>query len=94
MEAVAGEVALQWVERIGGWAVVLLIVRWMMARMDRQGDHVEALIAQFSEAIKVFRDGQMEEERVHSRITEQVSNLDARLGALSEAIAAIAKKAR
>ena len=54
---------LAWVERLGGWAVVLLIVRWMMSRIDK-------LIEGFSGALKNFQEFEIEERRMHGNIIE------------------------
>jgi len=55
--------ALQWVERLGGWAVVLIIVRWMMTRID-------SLINGFTSALESFRTFETEERQMHSKILE------------------------
>ena len=50
-----------WIERLGGWAVVLLIVKWMMARID-------SLITGFDGALDVFREFQVEEREMHQEL--------------------------
>ena len=61
---------LAWVERLGGWGVVLLIVKWMMRHMDRLGDELRAAVAAFT----AFRE---EESRAHEIIRRtQIDILD------------------
>ena len=39
---------LEWVERLGGWAVVVVIGRWMMLRMDRMFDNLTRSVDAFA----------------------------------------------
>ena len=59
---------LEWVERFGGWAVVLAVVRWMMARIDR-------LIDTFERAIDTFHGFEREERKVHEEILRRLDAL-------------------
>lgn len=52
---------LEWVERLGGWGVVLLIVRWMMTRIDK-------MIEGWSAALEQFARFEKSEEELHQRI--------------------------
>ena len=40
---------MDWVERFGGWGVVILIVRWMMTRIDRMIDNFELALKKFDQ---------------------------------------------
>lgn len=57
----------EWLKDIGGWGVVLLIVRWMMTRID-------ALIASsesnMKAAIQEFKDFRVQEQLQHSKIED------------------------
>jgi hypothetical protein len=55
--------SLDWVERLGGWAAILLVVRWMMTRLDK-------LIDSFQETIATFRTFEAEERKTHEAIME------------------------
>ena len=57
-------VDLQWVERLGGWGAILLIVRWMMARLDK-------MIDSFQSAVVTFGDYEAEGRAAHNVIIEQ-----------------------
>jgi hypothetical protein len=35
---------LEWVERFGGWGALLLVVRWLMVRMDRTITAFEGMV--------------------------------------------------
>jgi len=41
-----GERIMEWVERLGGWGVVILVVRWLLSRTDRLIALVNALVAE------------------------------------------------
>lgn len=60
----ATEVA-TWVERFAGWGVVLLIVKWMMARADRQNDQTDKLVSSLQAAVAHFDKFQRQEDEVH-----------------------------
>ena len=47
----------------GGWAAVLLIVRWMMSRMDRLIDSMQV-------SISTFQKFQENEEKTHADLIE------------------------
>ena len=84
---------LEWIERFGGWVVVLVIVRWMMSRMDRQAGQVDALIVEFKKAIDVFRGLQMEEDRVHAKITSSLDDIEKNLEKLAGSLDRVCKSA-
>lgn len=60
--------AMAWVERLGGWAVVLVVVRWMMSRIDRTISGLEKSVATFSEALATFREYEQAEVEAHREI--------------------------
>lgn len=39
---------MEWIERLGGWAVVFFVVRWMITRIDRQLEIMGSAITEFS----------------------------------------------
>lgn len=57
-----------WVERLGGWGVVLLVVRWMMTRIDK-------LITNLETAIKSFQAFEAAEEAVHTQVVDNQKKL-------------------
>jgi hypothetical protein len=61
-----------WIERLGGWAVVLIIVRWMMSRIDR-------LLEGFLKALDQFQIFENEERRTHRAIVETQERILAEL---------------
>lgn len=66
-EAIDG---LEWIERLGGWAAILLVVRWMMTRLDK-------LIDSFQGAIEVFREFEYEERKTHDVILKSQEQITA-----------------
>ncbi len=69
----------EWVERLGGWTVVALIVRWFMARIDTRDQHVERLIISFEAATEEFKRYNAEERIAHEIIMRK-------LGVIEEAV--------
>lgn len=59
---------MDWVERFGGWGVVILVVRWMMTRMDRMIDN-------FEEALEKFGKHEVEETVNRSQVRHDFSHL-------------------
>lgn len=57
------EGALAWVERLGGWAVVVWVV-WVMLKSQNR------LIAGLEGAVDAFRSFMAEEKQVHTDITK------------------------
>ena len=73
-------------ERFGGWIVVLIVVRWMMVRLDRQSTQTDKLIDGFQETVAQFRRFESEEIDTHlkimtalKQITESMSQVHANL---------------
>jgi hypothetical protein len=60
----------EWIERLGGWAAVLLVVRWMMSRFDRMIDSQDRAVAAMKSAIDAFQRFQSIEEETHARLIE------------------------
>jgi len=56
------------IERLGGWAAVMAMVRWMMSRQDRMLDNQEKSVEALQSAIDAFHAFQMEEKGVHDRL--------------------------
>lgn len=63
MSAAGPTDVLDWVERLGGWAVVLIIVRWMMSRID-------TMIEGWQRALDQFARFEEHEESVHKEIVQ------------------------
>ena len=61
---------LEWVERLGGWAAVLVVVRWMMSRIDRMIDNQDRSVEGLKSAIDSFQRFQSVEEETHARLIE------------------------
>lgn len=61
---------LEWIERLGGWAAVLVVVRWMMSRIDRMIDNQDRSVAAMKAAIDAFQGFQSSEEETHARLIE------------------------
>jgi hypothetical protein len=63
---------LDWIERLGGWGVVLLVVRWMMSRIDAdRREHRETtreLVGSMQAALDQFARFESEEHDTHDRI--------------------------
>jgi hypothetical protein len=57
-----------WVERLGGWAVVLIIVRWFMMRLD-------IMIQQLTTAVSAFQRFESEEVVTHRAILNGLGNI-------------------
>jgi hypothetical protein len=66
---------MQWVERLGGWAVVLLVVRWMMMRMDRMIDGWETVVTGFNAFQSTERDHHSEMLRTQRDILAAIREL-------------------
>lgn len=56
-----------WFVDLGGWGVVLLIVRWMMTRIDKL---IAASDANMVAAISEFRAFRMQEQEQHAALEE------------------------
>ncbi len=71
----------EWVERLGGWACVLIIVKWMMSRMDKLIDNLTKTAGAFSDFHKEFHTYKRDDSRVHEQIVAELQNLrnDARV---------------
>ena len=65
----------QMIERLGGWAVLVLILFWMTRRFDRQSDDVRNVIKKFGEAVETFRKFEEEERRTHDTILAELRQL-------------------
>jgi hypothetical protein len=59
---------LDWVERLGGWGVLVLVVRWMMTRQDRTITALERAVTQFE---RFERD----EEKMHAEILRRLESM-------------------
>jgi hypothetical protein len=57
-----------WIERLGGWGVVILVVRWQMTRMDRMLDGLDKSVSMFAESLSTFQEFERESRRVHDII--------------------------
>lgn len=53
-----------------GWAAVLFIVRWMMARMDRLIDGLEGSVRNNEKTLAAFQTFQESEERTHQALVD------------------------
>lgn len=67
--------AMDWIERLGGWGVVLLVVRWMMSRMDRMIDNLQSTASAFVEFRQEFHQYRQDDERVHGQIVQELQGL-------------------
>lgn len=83
-EPLAVQSVMEWVERLGGWAVVLIVVRWMMSRSDQTVDGM-------ADAIARFRSFEDEEKDVHHKITSTQDTIAATVQSLGETTALIAR---
>lgn len=61
---------LAWIERLGGWAAVLVVVRWMMSRLDRMIDNQDRSVTAMQSAIATFENFQTIEAEAHGRLIE------------------------
>lgn len=63
---------LEWLERLGGWAVVVWIVAYFMkeARAERVAHEkeIEALVDTWSEVVETFKTFETEERKTHEEI--------------------------
>jgi len=64
-----------WVERLGGWGVVLLIVKWFMASTDRQVKALERAVSTFSEYQTEYRASHDRINSAHAAIQMSLQRL-------------------
>jgi hypothetical protein len=74
---------MEWIERLGGWAVVLVIVRWMMQRIDQGQKDAREDRALFREALDAFKSYQASEDRVHADINASLERVEGKVDALA-----------
>ncbi len=65
-----------WIRDVGGWGVVLLIVRWMMTRIDTL---IASSEGNMRAAITEFREFRLQEQRQHEAIEESQQEILDRL---------------
>ena len=67
---------LGWVERLGGWAVVVYVIRYFMhCRVDENREHKEemaALIGTWKQAVDSFQEFEDENRTTHEVIVESL----------------------
>lgn len=72
----------EWIERLGGWAFVVVIVKWMMRRLDRGQDQTDQMIRTLERTVEWIeqyeREGrthQSEQRAEHARILSRLEAL-------------------
>ena len=58
----------EWIERLGGWAVVGLIVHWLLARQDR-------LITALEKSVQAYGDFQKTNDEAHREIVTTLKQI-------------------
>ena len=66
---------LEWVERLGGWAVVCFICWWMMRRSDSRDVTLQRALEKLSDAVDQIVDIERSNTRDHERIMEKLDQL-------------------
>jgi hypothetical protein len=78
---------LEWVERLGGWGVVIWVVAYFMRenKADRESHEEEMtkLVNSFSNAINSFQEHGEEERKMHQKVLDELRALPDRIRAAS-----------
>lgn len=70
---IAETVWLEWVERLGGWGVLVFVVWWMMRRSDVRDTLMQAAFAKLSEAVDTFAEVERQNRADHKEILDTLS---------------------
>jgi len=74
---------LEWVERLGGWGVVIWVVAYFMREMkaDRQAHEKEIgrIVEGWSDVVRTFSQFEVEEKKAHAELIRRIDELPARI---------------
>lgn len=67
--------AMEWVERLGGWGVVLLVVRWMMSRHDKMTEALTDSNRALTDSVAAYGEFQRTNDDAHRQIVHTLEEI-------------------
>ncbi len=67
---------MQWIERLGGWAVVVFICWWMMRRSDSRDRLLQAAFEKLGDAVDTFSEIERQNRQDHNKIVETLDRME------------------
>jgi hypothetical protein len=77
---------MEWVERLGGWGVLVLIVRWMMTRLDRRDHQMDDMILSLQDSVRTMQRFQEEVADMHNIMTVKIVEMHADVKSMKDAV--------
>lgn len=71
---------MEWVERLGGWAVVVFVCWWMMKRSDVRDKLLQAAFEKLGTAVETFSKIEQQNHQDHQAINDSLKRIEDKVG--------------